>query len=249
MLRYLLSRPSGDGTSRYLAFLNGGKTAHGRTLQDILDYTDDQVEFDHQFIQWIFPLPETSAFNSDAPQIDIQKVLASELAHEKVLLAYEKMRNYWGIGDTIDTKRMRLLNGHNGLRFSRALQSLVYHGHPQLAQGLLDKVLANRQGLRPSMYKGTAKTLWQHLLEQAKVKVGGEPPAPEQDQRAETEAEGEEDEGSEHADNSEEEQESKEEQAGHGGGVPQEHQHEEEAEEAETSAAEAEEQVIEHEHR
>lgn len=42
----------------------------GRSLSDILSYTDDQLERSHNYIQVLFPLPEGSPFNSSAPVID-----------------------------------------------------------------------------------------------------------------------------------------------------------------------------------
>ena len=41
--------------------------SHGRTLQYILSMTDSWLEGCHNYIQWLFPLPEASAFGSKAP--------------------------------------------------------------------------------------------------------------------------------------------------------------------------------------
>jgi hypothetical protein len=39
----------------------------GRSLKDVLSWPDDELEVVHDFVQWLFPLPEPSRFNPDAP--------------------------------------------------------------------------------------------------------------------------------------------------------------------------------------
>lgn len=41
-------------------FYLGGQDSKGRTLDDILAFSDQQFEAGHDFIQWIFPLHEKS---------------------------------------------------------------------------------------------------------------------------------------------------------------------------------------------
>jgi hypothetical protein len=42
----------------------------GRTLDDILGWNFNQLEHRHDYIQWLFPLPEGSKFNDEAPIIN-----------------------------------------------------------------------------------------------------------------------------------------------------------------------------------
>lgn len=44
--------------------------ANGRTLSSILALPDSELEYCHDYIQLLFPLPETSAFHPSAPIID-----------------------------------------------------------------------------------------------------------------------------------------------------------------------------------
>ncbi|KAF2266434.1 hypothetical protein CC78DRAFT_513507 [Lojkania enalia] len=44
--------------------------AHGRTLDDILEWADSALENSHNYIQMLFPLPEGSPFNYEAPIIN-----------------------------------------------------------------------------------------------------------------------------------------------------------------------------------
>ena len=46
------------------------KDAKGRTLTSITSWNDDQLEYHHDYIQLLFPLPEGSPFNPSAPVID-----------------------------------------------------------------------------------------------------------------------------------------------------------------------------------
>ncbi len=58
------------GTDRaaVLAFYRGeAADARGRWWRDILAKSDEWLEATHDYIQWLFPLPERSAFNPDAP--------------------------------------------------------------------------------------------------------------------------------------------------------------------------------------
>ena len=44
-----------------------GTDARGRTLSEIWSWDADRLEGVHDYIQWLFPLPEASAFNPSAP--------------------------------------------------------------------------------------------------------------------------------------------------------------------------------------
>ncbi|WP_251623907.1 hypothetical protein [Odoribacter lunatus] len=51
-------------------FKNEATDSAGRTLKDILLFNDDEIEYCHNFIQWIFPTQMKSQHNNDAPIID-----------------------------------------------------------------------------------------------------------------------------------------------------------------------------------
>jgi hypothetical protein len=50
--------------------------AEGRYLSEILAFTDEEMEFKHDFIQWLFPLPAPSHFNLRAPVLTRHDVAA-----------------------------------------------------------------------------------------------------------------------------------------------------------------------------
>jgi hypothetical protein len=56
--------------SAITSFLEGTGADHrGRTLAEVIAFEDDELEGIHDYIQWLFPLPEVSAFNPFAPVI------------------------------------------------------------------------------------------------------------------------------------------------------------------------------------
>src|SRR5262245_840829 len=63
-------RGLGVAMSRLVDFYRGaGTDTGGRQLAEIWAWGDDDLEAVHDFIQWLFPLPEPSRFNPDAPRL------------------------------------------------------------------------------------------------------------------------------------------------------------------------------------
>src|SRR6202023_1155348 len=58
-----------------LEFYAGATPDHrGRYLDEILKWSDDELERVHDYIQWLFPLPERSGFNANAPVLDARTI-------------------------------------------------------------------------------------------------------------------------------------------------------------------------------
>ncbi len=51
-------------------FRNEVPDFEGRMFEDILKYTSDDIEYQHNYIQWIFPTKEMNQYNFKAPTID-----------------------------------------------------------------------------------------------------------------------------------------------------------------------------------
>ncbi len=133
-----------SATQTYIDFMSSSRrNAHGKTFQQILNYSEEEMEFDHEYIQWLFPLPEPSPYNPLAPVINVaelQVLLTDQIKHN-LELAANKMLDFWGI-EPWNPQKLPILNGHNALRFSRVLQSLVYHGYRTKAEEILQKALS-----------------------------------------------------------------------------------------------------------
>ena len=57
-----------NDTEAVLSFYEGnGRDQSGRTLDDVLAFDLDRREAEHDYIQWLFPIPETSGANPWAP--------------------------------------------------------------------------------------------------------------------------------------------------------------------------------------
>ena len=89
------------------------KDRHGRTLDDILDFSDRVLENSHDYIQILFPLPETSLFQMTAPVITRPVFDAFRSRPElraEMRRAWEKMMNFYGfevqkVNEEVDEKQ------------------------------------------------------------------------------------------------------------------------------------------------
>ena len=124
------------------------KDRRGRTRSSILAWSDDELEYHHDYIQLLFPLPEGSPFNPSAPVIDEATFNAfrSRLELQTQLRAsLQRMLHFYGFQFASETasggeyQTLRVLNGpnypeasrnwvrrfnHNHLRITRILRSL-----------------------------------------------------------------------------------------------------------------------------
>ena len=123
--------------SKLIAFYRGeGTDARGRTLAEVGAFSDGRMEAVHDFIQWLFPLRESSRFNPDAPLLTDADVAAfrAEPALREALraslvrflaflgLAIEGERVVEGTEFALKADVWRFPN-HNWLRITRVLAS------------------------------------------------------------------------------------------------------------------------------
>ena len=92
-------------------------------LSDIWDWSNDQLEVEHDFIQWIFPLNEASSYNPDAPVLSIEDIKefrnSPELQFRVLVSAHTFMRFLYSTVNNWCTEA-----NHNHLRITRMLKSL-----------------------------------------------------------------------------------------------------------------------------
>lgn len=133
-------------TNEVIEFLRGdGKTASGYTLEDILLWDDDSWEFEHDFIQWLFPTNTVSSFNPEAPVLDsgsIEEIRGSFEIRNNLLSAYERFLGFIGVTrgpDGLEFCRedhaLRTAN-HNWMRVGRVLRCFRLLGLDQSANEL-----------------------------------------------------------------------------------------------------------------
>jgi hypothetical protein len=147
--------------SPLIAFYSGaGRDAAGRTIDQIWSWDHRRLEMVHDFIQWLFPLPEPSRFNPDAPLLtsaDIQAFRENADLQARVLRSLDLMLDFLGLArdnavilrgsDFARAHWLAPLN-HNHLRLTRILLFLKYAGLRAQAEGLLSCLedIAAREG-------------------------------------------------------------------------------------------------------
>jgi opioid growth factor receptor-like protein len=139
--------------SRLLNFYRGlGTDIEGRRLEEILAWPDDDLEEVHDFIQWLFPLPEPSQFNPDAPLLtkeDIAAFKSDPVLQANLMKSFERIVAFLGLalseGKVVNGPnfKARLADvwtspNHNWLRISRILRSLTLLGMAAQAQALYE---------------------------------------------------------------------------------------------------------------
>lgn len=125
-------------SDKILEFYRGGRDDEGRTLDEILDWPDSELEAVHDFIQWLFPLPERSGANPCAPVlgvITIEDFHRSEDLQQRLRQSFLRMLHFYGLafeggavrqGPDFAARSSNWLSpgNHNHLRLTRMLRSL-----------------------------------------------------------------------------------------------------------------------------
>jgi hypothetical protein len=138
--------------SRLVAFYRGQMTdTQGRSLNEVWAWDDDSLEAVHDFIQWLFPLPEPSRFNRDAPLLaaaDIATFRGDENLRANLRTSFERILTFLGLALGPDGAVEEAPNfaaraadvwsapNHNWLRVTRILRSLTLLGLGHEAQAL-----------------------------------------------------------------------------------------------------------------
>lgn len=142
--------------SALIKFFRGDGTDHaGRTIEDILALDDFWLEHTHDYLQWIFPIPEPSQYNARVPVLtreDRAWFRTDRRLRAQQTRALDRMLAFYGLerrGDEIvalsdlNMKTHIWLKpaGHNHLRITRIIRSLQYCSHPELALRLQSVVI------------------------------------------------------------------------------------------------------------
>src|SRR4029077_4881134 len=131
-------------------YARSGKDAAGRRIDDIWRFSKAELEDNHDYIQWLFPLTERSAFNPNAPVLDaatIENFRANESLQYNLERSLDVMLDFYGLeltGDRIvraasfaeRSANWLMPFNHNFLRLTRILKSLFLLGLEQRAAQL-----------------------------------------------------------------------------------------------------------------
>lgn len=145
-------------TQRIVPFYLGEqRDSQGRMIQEIWAWDFEALECAHDYIQWLFPLPEKSAFNPDAPIVSdevIQAFQNNPNLRQNLLRSFTVMLRFYGLhrqesseGKVVITQSEDYPNrkrewvcpfNHNYLRITRILKCLVAFGLEDEAQAFYE---------------------------------------------------------------------------------------------------------------
>jgi hypothetical protein len=150
--------------SRLVEFYRGEATdSEGRSLQELWSWGDNDLEAVHDFIQWLFPLPEPSRYNPDAPLLtaeDLAAFRADERLRANLRKSFERIVAFLGLSLTADGEVVEGPNfaarvpdvwafpNHNWLRITRILRSLTLLGLPDEARAFYRRLEAFHRARR-----------------------------------------------------------------------------------------------------
>ncbi|HUU87656.1 MAG TPA: opioid growth factor receptor-related protein [Candidatus Glassbacteria bacterium] len=118
--------------SRLIDFhLNLGPDSSGRSLLHILYFSNTDLEFTHDYIQWLFPLPEPSGYIKNCPVMDedvLDRFKNSDELKDSLISCLKLMKSFYKNDYGWTSK-----NNHNHLRISRIIRCLALVGLSQEA--------------------------------------------------------------------------------------------------------------------
>lgn len=156
----------------------------GRYLRDIHVWSDERLERTHDYIQWLFPLKERSAFHPDAPILDEESIKEFHRRAElrkKLHTSFVRMLLFYGF-TLKDGPPLRVVRAssfeersqvwlfwmnHNHLRITRILKSLKLLGLGDEAEAfyacLKELYEQEADGARPRISRETFR-FWQEAV-------------------------------------------------------------------------------------
>lgn len=123
-----------------IAFYDGAPDPKGRTLLQILNWGDEDLERVHDWVQWVFPNRERSRFHPEAPLMDddVAKALSSPEMKAHVVSAVSRFERFLRIDD--DNPHWLRRGNHNHLRITRLLKFMVDVDMKADAEALLQRL-------------------------------------------------------------------------------------------------------------
>jgi len=145
----------------------------GRRLTEILAWPDDELENQHDFIQWLFPLREGSMVNPNAPVLDNEVVAAFHASGElrkSLRRSFLRMLAFYGFdwkeGEVVPAPDFEQISqnwfhpgNHNHLRITRILKSLTALGLSADARAFY-RALEKLYGGHPERISATSFRFW-----------------------------------------------------------------------------------------
>jgi hypothetical protein len=130
-------------SERIISFLRGeGVDEEGRTINDIWQFSNDKLEYTHNYIQWLFPLLDWSEMVPGAPFIeesDVEVIRNDETIQDNFIHSLAIMQRFYTNNDEWLNK-----GDHNHYRITRIIKSISLLNSKENAEEfyriILDKV-------------------------------------------------------------------------------------------------------------
>lgn len=123
----------------------------GRFLEDIWNFNDDQIEYNHDFIQLIFPLNKPSQAVANNLFLKTKEEINSLREDELVKRNILKSKN-WFMKFLINNMKWRSYSDHNQLRITRIIECLRLlvsdHKADEFYQDII-KILGSKNKVNP----------------------------------------------------------------------------------------------------
>jgi len=163
-------------TKSFLDFYLGQcPNENGMKIEQIFTFSEEELEIHHNFIQWLFPMTVPSSVCPEAllatPEI-ISAFKQDRALQNQLLRATKMMLAHYGLrlledqvlmGEDFPSKKKNI-SGHNLLRISRILKSLVTLGQHELSHcifvclnNLVHSEMAELQSTVDSYWRAASK--------------------------------------------------------------------------------------------
>ena len=165
---------------------NNEPNPDGYLYSQLLQLTDQQMEYSHDVIQWLFPTKTVSTHNLEAPILtdeDIEEIKGNDTALNMISSGYKRMLSFYGLDVEVQNKntscashqtKMKIVptddffvnslrwlkyNNHNHLRLTRIMECLRLIGRWQDAM-YLGYFLLNLAEMFPNQISKETKNYW-----------------------------------------------------------------------------------------
>jgi hypothetical protein len=140
-VKHLLNRKDTPKVEPNLvSFLDGSGTDHsGRYIEQVLEMEDSELEDNHDYIQWLFPLIESSNTVPNSPTLtneDISLIKNNPISQDSLNMAIERMEQFY-----LNNNHWLTEYDHNHYRITRILKSLNLLLDNERAEIFLSKIM------------------------------------------------------------------------------------------------------------
>ena len=167
--------------SKLLDFYSGIDTDHaGRKIEDIWNFTDEQLEHGHDYIQWLFPLEQSSMFLKVAP-IATNEDFKAFFERPELVTAVRRsialMRDFYGLDSRVGVMYDCFVppvwftpNNHNFKRLTRMFTFMSKVGHYRHAK-MMHEGLINLTRHMPDVVSPRTLDFWEAALKTPEVDI------------------------------------------------------------------------------